>query len=202
MKLPSAQVLTVIAIVLAVVIGALAILATRQWGTRRRRLLFEYSTTPLIPPTENSTNLLKVTYRDFEVAEPHLVTIRLRNVGPADIATAHFDAGKPIVIRLNAVMYGLTGGTFPRRNTVSTAVGADGEVRVGPHLLRRDEEWIFEAVVKGDAQPALDCPLVDTDVVDPAAYYIGRTAWAVAWHVVTGTMNQLSVISLPLPRSR
>jgi hypothetical protein len=203
MKLPSAEALAVIAIVAALVVCALTIWATRRWGKRRNRLLFEYNSAALIPHRENPTNLLKVTYRDMEVAEPHLVTIRLRNVGPSDIATPHFDDGRPITIRLNAVMYGLTGGTYPVRNIVSSAVGADGELSVGPHLLRRNEEWIFEAVVQGDARPELDSPLVDTDVVDPGAYYMAQTARAIIWQTLMGALEAAShpLIALPLPRS-
>lgn len=192
MEMPSAEVLTVIGIVSAVLVGSLAIWGTRRWGTRRRRLLFECNSTSLIPPSEDTQRLLKVTYRDLEVAEPNLVTVRLRNVGPADIASIHFDAGKPLTIRLNAIMYGLTGGAYPTHNTVSTAVGARGEIGVGPQLLRRNEEWVFEAVVSGEARPELESPLVDTDIVDVETYYMRQgykdafwLAWRRAWGSIT-----------------
>src|SRR3712207_4896455 len=79
------------ALVVALLALPLTIWATRRWGERRSRLLFTYRSVPLLP--RGDRQLLKVTYRDLDVPEPHLVTLRLRNVGPKDIASGHFDQG-------------------------------------------------------------------------------------------------------------
>lgn len=160
--------LTLTAIVVTLIVGVAAVIATRRWGNRRRRLLFSYEVAPLL--AEGSANdLLQITYRDFPVRDPHLVTVRLRNVGPADVATGHFDGGRPFLVRLNCKMYGPTRASHPGA-TVSTAIGAEGKIELRPHLLRKGEEWVVEAVVEGSPEPEYESPLIDTDVVEGPGY--------------------------------
>jgi hypothetical protein len=52
---------------------------------------------------------LAVTYRDFEVKDPYLLTLRLVNVGPSDVSTSHFDGGRDLVIELGCKLFGLLG---------------------------------------------------------------------------------------------
>ncbi len=158
--------LTAVGILVGVAAIVAGIFAARRWGNRRKRVLFDWRSAPLI--THNAPHL-KVTFRDIEVSDPHLVILRLRNIGPADVASEHFDASRPVVIRLNCTMYGVTSATHPQA-TVSTAVGADGVVQMEPHLLRRAEEWIVEAVVAGSPDPILESSLIDTDIVDAPSY--------------------------------
>jgi hypothetical protein len=185
------DILAVIGIAVGVIAVVVGVLAARRWGNRRRKLLFEFRATPLIPPTASDPQgLLKVTFRDFEVPDPHLVTILLRNVSPADIATDHFDAGRPLVIRLNCQMYGITATTH-RDATASTAVGADGVISMGPLLLRTGESVVIEAVVSGAGAPELDSPLVDTDVVreSPNRRIVGERALGVMSSVAASVVE-------------
>ena len=101
------------------------------------------------------------------VDDPHLLKLGLSNVGPSDVATAHFDSGRPIVFTLHCTMYGLMHASHAPR-TVSTAVGSEGVVELHPGLPRRRESWTIEAVVSGTPAPTLDSSLIDTDIVDPA----------------------------------
>lgn len=160
--------LVIAAIVVAVLIGVATVAATRRWGNRRRRLLFAVEAVPLLPPGKPD-GLLQVTYRDFPVNDPHLVTARLRNVGPSDIATAHFDGGRPLILRLNCKLYGVTRSSHPQSTTLP-AVGAQGDLKFVPQLMRRGEEWAIEAVVEGEPEPVLDSPLIDTDVIEGPSY--------------------------------
>jgi hypothetical protein len=152
------------AIIVAVVGIAVSVFAARRWGNRRRKILFSWSSAPLLPPGHDD-GLLEVTYRDFKVKDPHLVTFRVTNVGPSDIASQHFDAGKPLTVVLNCVMYGVTSSSHGHA-TVSRAIGADGVIDLRPTLLRRGDEWAVEIVVEGEARPTLESSLIDTDVVE------------------------------------
>jgi hypothetical protein len=164
------EILGIVGIVVGIVAIITGVLAARRWGNRRRRLMFEFRSAPLIAAgSPDRSGLLKVTFRDIEVPDPHLLTIRLANVGPADIATDRFDAGRPLVIRLNCTMYGLTATSHPDAIT-STAVGAEGVIQLRPQLLCRGEERTIEAVVSGASDPELDSPLIDTDIVSGPAY--------------------------------
>lgn len=150
-------------LVAVVSIGA-TILAARRWGNRRKRIAFSWEAARLLP-VGRSERLLEVTFRDIPVTDPHLVTVRVANVGPLDIASKHFDAGRSLVVNLNCMMYGLTHSSHPS-GTVTGAIGSDGVVELRPVLLRRGEEWAVEAVVGGEPKPTLDSPLVDTDLVE------------------------------------
>ncbi len=132
-----------------------------------------------------------MTYRDIPVKDPYLLTMRLVNVGPADVASSHFDGGRDLDIDLGCTMYGLlrppTGdGTL---TTVSTAVGSSpGVISLQPGLLRRGSEWMVDVVVSGMPSPTLDNPLIDTDVVDPPTYRM-QLASSVAWRAAKAALT-------------
>lgn len=135
--------------------------------------MFEWSASPLIPQVQGvSSSHLAVTYRDVEVSEPHLLTLSLVNVGPADVASSHFDGGRDLTIRLGCTMYGLLHppASPETLTTVTTAMGSEGAIYLQPGLLRRGGEWMVDVVVGGIPSPELDSPLIDTDVVDPPTY--------------------------------
>jgi len=164
----TSNILTAVGIAVGVLAIIVGVFAARRWGNRRLRLLFNVTAIPLILGGAQS-GLLKVTFRDIDVDDPHLVTIRLKNVGSADISSERFDAGRPLVVNLNCTMYGVVKTTHPR-STVSTALGADGVVQLTPQLIRRGEDRVVQAVVSGPPAPALDSPLVDTDIVSGPTY--------------------------------
>lgn len=155
---------TWIVIAVTVVIGIATILATRAWGNRRRRLLLTWTSTPLLP-VGRADGPLQVTYRDFAVPDPHLVTVTIHNLGPTDVTTSHFDSGSNVVINLQATtFYGVTASSHSD-TTLSQAVGSqDTRVEMRPMLLRKGEAWTVEAVVEGDADPVVTSPLIDTDI--------------------------------------
>lgn len=128
--------LAVVAVVVAVVVGMATIAATRRWGNRRRQIVFEADVSPLLS-VDVRDGLLEVTYRNEPVANPKLVSVRVRNVGPADIASAHFDGGRPLTVALNCTVFGPTRSLAPRVHVIpSRRVG-------GTHHARSDvvEAW-------------------------------------------------------------
>lgn len=176
----TSDLIALIALVAALVIGVGAFVAARRWGTRRGRLLFDYDATSLVPATAAASNLLQVTFQGVAVPQPHLVTVRLVNVGPRDIASSHFDNGAPLCIDLGCMIYGIVKTSHPVR-TVSGPVGSADPLQLAPGLLRRREEIVVEAVVSGVPQPSLSSPLIDVDVIDGEAFDwrkdLARTVW-------------------------
>jgi hypothetical protein len=165
--------IAVISVIVAVLAIVASVWAARRYGTRRRKLLFEWSAAPLIPETRGDASpRLVVTYRDFEVKDPYLLTLRLVNVGPSDVATSHFDGGRDLVIELGCTLFGLLGspGGDGNLTTVTTAVGSDGPISLRPGLFRQGSAWSVDVVVSGRPDPRVNSPLIDTDVVDPPTY--------------------------------
>ncbi|MDG4826056.1 hypothetical protein O7635_29765 [Asanoa sp. WMMD1127] len=139
--------------------------ATRRWGTRRRTITLDCVSTPLISSQLGAMgrDLLKVTYRDIEVMDPHLVQIRIRNVGPSDVASAHFDGETPLTVELSCRVLGVTNpGPVPAG---VTSMGAQGHITFRPGLLRRNEEWVLGVLVEGNPRPEMVSSLIDTDVI-------------------------------------
>jgi hypothetical protein len=162
--------LSVGALIIALIAIPATIWATRQWGNRRARMEFAFSSIPLLP-SNTREGLLEVTYRDIPVKDPHLVSVTLRNTGPRDIASAAFDESQPISIRFNQTFYGLTNSQCGVR-TISPAIGtpaSEAVVQVQPGLLKRGEEWSFSAVLTGPVEVSINAPLIDTDVTHVVA---------------------------------
>jgi hypothetical protein len=97
-----------------------------------------------------------------------LVEFSLKNLGPSDISCETFDHGEAFVIHMNAKMYGLTALSHPN-STISSTIGLDGVVKLGPELFRRGQEWMVSAVVEGIPELTFDNPLIDTDVISGTA---------------------------------
>jgi hypothetical protein len=117
-------------------------------------------------PRDAREGLLEVTYRDFAVPNPHLVSVVFRNTGPRDISSAAFDNGRPISIGFDQTFYGLTstkGGGKIKSSAIGTPAGV-AIVHLEPGLLKRGEEWSFSAVLSGPVEVSITAPLVDTDV--------------------------------------
>ena len=173
MHLNTSDILAIAAIVISGVAMLVGFFAVRKYGNRRRKILFVWEATPLVPEGQGGVDsLLKVTFRDFPVENPYLLKLRLVNVGPLDVASNDFDSGQSIVFRLNCTMYGLIKASHPAATltTVSTAVGSEGVIKLQPGLLRRQDEWSVEAVVAGLPEPVLESPLVNTDIVEGPTY--------------------------------
>lgn len=92
-------------LVFAVLAIPTTIFATRKWGNRRARLEVEVSATPLLPE-DAPPGVLEVTYRDFPVKEPYLVSVTLYNSGPRDVSTQMFDGERPIRAKFNQTFTG------------------------------------------------------------------------------------------------
>ncbi|MET9231279.1 hypothetical protein [Lentzea sp. NPDC003310] len=162
--------LALAALVVAVVAVPIAAWVTRKYGTRRRRLLVLFEATPLVPDIQGGgADALKITFHGLPVDEPYLLTIHVENVGPSDIASSHFDAGKSVQVQLNSTLYGMISATHGM-HTVGPALGATNAViELTPLLLKRRDAWVVEVLVSGRPDPEFISSLVDTDVVTQTA---------------------------------
>lgn len=164
----SSEWLAAAALVVAILAIPITVLATRAYGNRRSRLLFNWNAVPLLPERDED-GLVKVQYRHFDVDRPHLVTISLANIGPTDISSAMFDQGRGIRVDLvNTVFYGVVSSPPPkeRGSLTSQAIGSkDSCIVLGPGLLRRGQVWTVEVLVSGEPQTELTSSLINTDIV-------------------------------------
>jgi hypothetical protein len=176
------------------------VLATRAFGNRRARLLFNCRAVPLLPEGDQH-GLVKVTYRDFDVADPHLVTISIANIGPTDIPSEAFDQGRGIRVDLKGtVFYGVVSvpPAKERGEILSQAVGTDdGYIVLGPALLRRGAVWTVEVLVSGDPDPELTSSLINTDVVRSeedglqVGFRVGSAALSASIPIVGGALSSI-----------
>lgn len=168
-KWQASEWLSFVGIILAAVGIAAAIWAARTWGTRRCKLLVAYTTTGLLPLGATRSDV-KLTFHDLPVTDPHLVTLRLKNIGSQDITRDHFDGGEPLKIALNSTLFGLVGSDGSDGAEPSIVVGAigsqDAVVGFAPCLMPRGTEWVAEFIVSGSAAPKLRGRLVNTDIVE------------------------------------
>ncbi|MFJ5992630.1 hypothetical protein [Lentzea sp. NPDC092896] len=162
-----------IAAVIAIIV---TIIVTRRWGTRRAKLLFQYKFTSLLP-VENDRYNLKVVYKEQSIDNPHLVTLRLANVGPKDVSSGNFDAGQSIRIDFECPIYGSLGWNGHKNIFKVYGVGSVSAhlrdtvscVEIAPTLLKVGETWEVELLVSGDRDPNAEFPLIDTDIINQDA---------------------------------
>lgn len=167
MHLGPAEWIGIVSLVVLALIGVATILATRRFGNRRRRVTLIWNASSLLPDGRSPDDL-QVTYKGVPVKDPYLLSVRLRNSGPSDVASGHFDSAKPFRINLACSMYGLTDAS----DSTVTEVDVSNDstvVSLRPTLLRRGAEWTFEAIVGGMPSPTVMSSLVDTDVVEVRA---------------------------------
>ncbi|QAY69756.1 hypothetical protein [Xylanimonas protaetiae] len=163
-KLDLGTVVALAALAVAIIAIPIAVFATRRWGSRRAKISVVSDAISLLP--EATSGLVEVTFRGIPVNEPHLVTVVIANIGPRDVSSEMFDRGRPIIIRFDAMFFGLTQRDAALK-TVSAGVGAtgdDAQVAIRPSLLKRGATWSFSVIVAGPANVQVDAPLVDTDI--------------------------------------
>lgn len=163
--------IAIVAVIVAVIAIPVTVWATRRYGNRRGVVLFTHESTQLIPDLPFSTkDLLKVEYRGIPVPDPHLLNLRLQNIGPRDVSSSDFDARRSVTIKTNCKFYGFVSLSHPKQ-TVSPAIGSDGMIEIKPMLLKTTEAWEATAIISGE--PTIgppDAPLVNVNVIDRKAF--------------------------------
>jgi hypothetical protein len=151
--------------ILAIVIGWAV---SRKYGNRPAKLKFDWSSELLLTTSgKKRTSDLKVLYKDFEVPDPHLLRITVKNIGSRDIPTSSFDAGRSLRIYADGKLFGLLSVSHIEPS-VFPAIGGEIEFSIRPTLIKRGESWEVTAIVAGNLVPKLESPLIDTDIIDTA----------------------------------
>lgn len=191
MKVDLAPWLAMATLVVAV-IGALAsVIATRRFGNRRSKIQFSWDSLSLLA-SERQPEALHVIYGNQAVEQPNLVTLRLRNIGPRDVTSAHFDGSRPIEIELDAsAMYGLSRTTHERETSWDSKMGY---IRLAPTLLKRGDEWTAEAITQGRPKPyIITNPLIDTDTVDASDGHV-RQEQPSGWTMIAAALSAIAIL--------
>jgi hypothetical protein len=159
--------LGLIAIIVTILLGVAAIVATRKSGKRRGRVRFSSTSTPLLTTGSPSSDLA-VTHKNRPVENPHLVRFFLENVGPHDITREQFDEGRLNVELKNGTLYGIVSvlssdGISPQ--VTATGLASHADISIQPTLLPKGITWVVEAIVSGPGEPAIRGRLINTDIV-------------------------------------
>lgn len=157
----NAELIGLAAAIAAIVAG---VWGARTYGNRRMKLVVDVRRARVVNRTIDG--VVEVRVGGQVVDQPTLVTIDVLNVGPRDVASGSFDKGKPIVVRLPSTTRCLA--LLPVEGLASDEIRlGDGNVQVGPALLKRGARVTVQALCDGtiasDTITVDDPPLIDVD---------------------------------------
>jgi hypothetical protein len=162
-----------------------SIFAAWKWGKRQGKLVFTATATPILAIRDiyaqhGLEGKVVLSVGGTPLDDPHVLRLRLENVGHHDISSDHFDSGKPIAICLGATQF--TANMRARlgshqdkvhsfRMQISMSSGPDGQkqdsiswVDVHPHLIKRRGFWETEILMSGEPNITLTDSIIDTDI--------------------------------------
>ncbi|GAA3287483.1 hypothetical protein ACFFON_06105 [Arthrobacter citreus] len=207
MNLGIAEWLTIGSIVVAIILGIAAIVATRRSGKRRKKLMVSWEVVQLVPERSRARGLV-VSYEGEELKDPRLVQVILKNVGPSDIASGDFDADQPLQVLAEVVLPGV--GPHPVRPAGdiidvldmrllepdrTDSLGPQGMIFSGggdyvdviPMLIRRGASITIDFLVDGPVEVYFKSPLIDTDLVKPNSGFSAGFKSGLSLRTSTGT---------------
>ncbi|MFB6724224.1 hypothetical protein ACFCV3_28865 [Kribbella sp. NPDC056345] len=154
-----------VGLAIAVAGGLPTIWATKRWGTRRGKIQIHVSRTSLLLMSGTFRSDIEVRAAGHVLAEPTLYTIVITNTGPRDLASQHFDDGRPISAKVPgrvAAARWMSTGQSP------TITGDDKTALISwtPALLPRKEFWKLHILVDLAEKATMEFtnPLIDFDV--------------------------------------
>ena len=145
---------------------------TRQYGNRRRKLLFTWDSVQLLPHDGPAKGALEVSYEGIRVDDPFLIKIVIKNLGPTDIATAHFDGGSSLRVEFPE---GYVAALDSDLGAATMLELGSGYVAIPPQLLKRNAIITLDVLVDGPSEPVLVSDIIDTDVVTADAAGVALT---------------------------
>ena len=199
---------TIVGVAVALVMGIAAIWAARTWGPRRGKLLLTWEAAPLLRQPEVGTagaawsGDLEVAFKGIPVLDPHLVKLRLVNVGPSDISTARFDNGRPLRVELDGSrFFGIVNSSLAAATQVP-AIGGDGYAALAPTLLKKGASWEVAVIASGMPAPRVSNILVDCDVVErTTADVVATAARTLMRHALPSPMDILFLAAASVTES-
>jgi hypothetical protein len=135
------------------------------------------------------------------LADPHVTTFRLWSTGRADIPSADFDGGKPLIFNLGTRFLSLVGQREKNEHAdVMVRINESGTFSVGPVLLRRTYGTELRMVTDGPPKEevVLTNPLVDIEVrrvedLEALSRQRAKNAWVKL--IVAGLLAVLATLS-------
>lgn len=151
--------------VIAIIIGA----AVPVWLHRRenpaREIRYGVESSRLIDLAMTDGAAPSVRFYGREVSDPYKATVRVWSAGRADVPSAAFDSGKPLVVDMGAPIIAGTFRSGTSRTGLSFTQLSDCEVGIGPGLLPKDFDLTFEALLEVQPQVSIRSPLIEVAVV-------------------------------------
>jgi hypothetical protein len=202
--------LTIIAIAVAVVAGAIALIAWRAEAVRKRLLLSITSRTRLLITPEPMREELRVSYQDEKLEDPYVVSIELSNVGKSPIKSEDFDKGRNLTFSVGApIVKVLSTEHEPTSAPAPVVTTNSNSLEIGPELIAKDESIRVTLLTEGrvgEIEATLK-PFGDVDIQfrDREAWLIRRTrrrAISAAGTVVFLLAVALLISTLTLIRSQ
>jgi hypothetical protein len=121
---------------------------------------------PLISAPSGVKPGLRLLHGDEELADPHLLEIKLVCRGRRDIPSSSFDQDTPFCIDVGIPIVALLQTTFvPAKAPVPKVAALGSELRVGPSLIRKRQAIRFTVLADGPGARLTDQnPLIDVTV--------------------------------------
>lgn len=161
----SSVTLTIAAIIVSLLVGLAGALTTYLVSTPRRQLLFRLeSCTSLLSTSPDARKELKVLYGNEELADPHILNVKLISRSREDIASEAFDQSRPIVLDVGMPIIALL--PMDAKSEVLPKFKFEGTaVKVGPDLIKRRQRMSFTLLADGpNAQLSCESHLVNVKV--------------------------------------
>ncbi len=157
--------------VVAAIVGTLALIGVGYqvvgyYGEHpRRRIEYVVRTTRMVPEHDNVEEL-EVFVRNIKIEDPHIVSVTIISNSRADIPSTLFDAGKPIIIRVDR------GGAVTLNQPSAGTIDIDGgrgeglewaEFHVPPQLIRKRSRGSVTFISAGVPSVTVKSPLIEVE---------------------------------------
>ena len=156
----------IVVVVVTIVAGAVTVVLWRL-GAPRRLIVYSMEPTSLLATSapRRAVSGLKVSYQDEVLTNPYLVILRVESRSRRDIATADFDAGRPLVFDIGArIVAPVGGGSSVIRSPGGVISYSERQVSVAPLLIRKGQLFRLELLTDGTPHLSCQSPLIDVTV--------------------------------------
>jgi len=159
--------LEIIVSVLGIVIATFVSIWTLRRTNPKRQLRYRVEATPLLAATADGVGRVSVGVDGRPVRNPQIVHLTLWSDGRADIGSASFDGGLPLIFDLGAVIIDRLPDAVP--SPIRFEVQEPSRLIVRPTLLPRKFETSARVIVDGTPVVAPNYVLTDVPVVEDRA---------------------------------
>jgi hypothetical protein len=156
--------------IVGILVAIAGIYVSYVLAVAKRRITYEMPVSaPLMSAPPGVRTDLRVLHGDKELADPHLLAIRLVSRGRRDIPSSSFDQDRPLLIDVGIPIIAVLETTFaPSEAPFPKVVAVGSELRIGPDLIRKRQAMDFLVLANGACARLSDQnPLIDVTVGRP-----------------------------------